>query len=261
MTTVLRSPSPDDTELATELRLDGARVIHWPETSVIEPENYSALDEAIENLFGYDWLIFKNEFAAEYFLRPFQIHHPGDELDQIRILTIGEATELKLRNLSVHVDLAVDRFDFAAVFQAIEAYVGGTSALGGLNFLAPSAGLARESFELQLEEAGARVDSVVVYRTVLDSKRLAQLNALLVGGAIDFIIFTSPSAIADFARLVDTDDLPRVLLNIGVICIDAKTKEAAIQFGLREAIVPSNPTALRLAASITKPQATSRNPS
>ena len=50
---------------------------------------------------------------------------------------------------------------------------------------AASASVSREQFEQQLEDAGARVDSVTTYRTCSDGAKLTELRTLLIGGAPD----------------------------------------------------------------------------
>src|SRR5262249_38210931 len=150
MRTILLSPAQSCDAAAGELTRLGVRVIRWPTIVFGGSEDDSKLDQAIENLFGYDWLILKNEAAGHYFFQRFQLQHQLDELDQIRIVAIGAATELKVSNSSIHVDLPVA--DVANVSQTIDSYVGGASVLLGLNFLVPSAGITRESFEVQLEE-------------------------------------------------------------------------------------------------------------
>jgi len=249
MTTVLLSPSLDDAPLASELDRSGARVIRWPETSITEPEHNTALDEAIENLFGYDWLLFKNKFAAEHFWRRFQLRYTADELDGLRILTVGAATEQKLVDASIHVDIALTRFSIAEVFDALKSYTSNQVSLAGLNFLIPSANITRESFEGQLEESGARVDNVAAYRTTLENERLAQMNAMLLGGGIDCVFFGRPATVEEFARLVDTDDLLRILADPTVACGGPETKEVAAQFGLLQSIIP--PSAVALLTSLT----------
>ena len=47
----------------------GAEVIVCPTIEIVEPESYERLDEAIDHLYGYDWLIFTSANAIEYFLR------------------------------------------------------------------------------------------------------------------------------------------------------------------------------------------------
>src|SRR5882762_3683854 len=65
-TILIASSAPQ--ELRAELEVVGARLISWPKLDISPPETYASLDEAIENLFGYDWLIFRNVNAVTFFL-------------------------------------------------------------------------------------------------------------------------------------------------------------------------------------------------
>jgi uroporphyrinogen-III synthase len=243
MISVLLSPAERGGDFAAHLDRIGARVIAWAELEIGPLDNYSALDEAIENLFGYDWLILKNEHAAGFFLRRLErLNHKTDELDELRVCAIGETTAELLRDSLVHLDVEIGRSSSSMVFTAIESYVGGYDSLAGLNFLLPSANVTQEAFELQLEAAGARVDGVTAYRTVRDPQALAQLNALLVGGGIDWVSFARPQEISEFAQLLDTDELSRVLPGISVLCRDEPARKAAADFGLAQAIAPAEPT-------------------
>ncbi|HJU55781.1 MAG TPA: uroporphyrinogen-III synthase, partial [Pyrinomonadaceae bacterium] len=56
-------------EFVSELERLGARVVPCPTIEIVEPESYALMDEAIENLYGYDWLIFTSVNGVEYFLR------------------------------------------------------------------------------------------------------------------------------------------------------------------------------------------------
>lgn len=229
MTTILLSPADLALGLEEELEQFGVRLVTWPEIEIAEAENYSALDEAIENLFGYDWLVLKNERAATSFLQRLETKHELRELDELKTLAIGDSTSEILVGSHIHVDVAITRFPSENIFAALKDYAGD---LSGLTFLLPSAGLNRESFEQQLVEAGARVDNVTAYRTTADSQRLAQLMALLLGGGIDGVIFTNSSALDELGRLVDSDDLPRVLAGVEIVCGDSETERAASDYGL-----------------------------
>ena len=241
-TSILLSPAAAQAGLADELENLGARVLEWPEIRIDAPESCFALDEAIENLFGYDWLILKNEAAAEYFLRRFEGTHQPHELDELKILSIGERTSQALAQAHVHTDIMVDRS--GNVFAALEAYVGDVK---GLNLLIPSANITREKFAEQLQEAGVRVDDVVGYRTCSDTGGLTRLKALITGGGIDWVTFTEASAVEALAALFDTDDLPQLLADVKVVCIDEVTEAAAHQFGLAHTLSPGEPSALALA--------------
>lgn len=248
--TVLTAPSAR-LKLAAELERYGARVVSWPRVEIGEPESFTALDEAIENLFGYDWLLFRTGNAAEFFLRRFQkLGHEVGELDRLRVCAIGEGTLNRLEGSHVHVDVISDSLTSEAVFGAIESYAGGREVLGRLNFLVPCASAARDSLYEKLEDAGARIDVVTAYRTVAANPALTQLNALLAGGGIDCIVFTDPEAVQDFAQLWDTKDLSRILSGVAVACIDEITSRSATKFGLRSYITSNEPTIVALLRTI-----------
>jgi uroporphyrinogen III methyltransferase / synthase len=243
---ILVSPSEAQTDFARELVNRGGRVIRWPALNINAPPDYSALDDAIENLFGYDWLIVKSEAAAEYFLRRFERHHQIHELDELKTLAIGEQAQPALSRLQIHVDAMAERSTEA--FAALESYAGNVT---GLNLLVPSANMNRETFERQLEEAGARVDSATAYRTCSNSDDLAKLKALLAGGGADCVAFTGASAVNEFASLFDTDDLRWLLPDVDVACLDQSTRSAANSFGLIQFLFPSEPSVQALAHLIT----------
>src|SRR2546423_10251617 len=107
MTSVLISPKHH--EFAAAYEQSGRRVFMWPDLDVAELNNFS-LDESIDHLFGYDWLILKNERAAEFFLRRLiEAKHHSASLDEVHVLAIGEATVAKLVDAQVHVDISLDR--------------------------------------------------------------------------------------------------------------------------------------------------------
>ena len=212
-----------------ELERLGFRLVTWPELKVDAPDNYFGLDEAIDNLFGYDWLVLKNERAADFFLSRFQNKHEPAALDDLKTIAIGEATGEILVRSQIHVDVAIDRFPSKNIFAAIERYAG---ILSGLTFLLPSADLQTELFEQQLTEAGARIDNLLAYQTTSDNQRLGHLLALLVGGGIDVVVFANFAALDEFARLIDTDNLPGILAGVTVVCGDSESAQAAHEYGL-----------------------------
>jgi uroporphyrinogen-III synthase len=232
MTSVLISPRHHEFAPAYEQR--GRRVFTWPELDVAELNNNFSLDESIDHLFGYDWLILKNERAAEFFLRRLiEVKHHPASLDEVHVLAIGEATVAKLADAHVHVDNSLDRHMKYSLVASLSSYVGNEESLASLNLLFPSANITHEPFEAELAERGARVDCVAAYRTTLDARRIAELNALLAGGGIDAVIFHDSQSVEEFAQVFDTDDLPRVLRGVSIICDDEAARDTAAAFGLK----------------------------
>jgi uroporphyrinogen III methyltransferase/synthase len=241
-------------EFAAELERYGARVVSCPTIEIVEPESFAMLDEAIENLFGYDWLIFTSTNGVEFFTRRFEsLGHDISELDDLHVCAVGNATADRLSEAHVHVDVVPHEFKAEGVFAALESYLGGYKHFDRLNFLIPRAAVARDYLPKALEGAGARVDVVAAYRTVApQTTERARAEAMLVGGAVDLITFTSASTVRNFAQLFDTNDLGSLLDGVKVACIGDVTAETAAEYGLRVHVQPAEFTTAALARAIAE---------
>lgn len=240
-------------EFVAELEQFGARVIICPTIQIDEPESFERLDEAISHLYGYDWLVFTSVNGVDHFLRRFKASgHEVSEIDDLRVCAIGDATAERLREAQLHVDVIPHEFKAEGVFEALTQFVGGQEALGGLNFLIPRAAVARDFLPKALEEAGARVDVVPAYRTILpDHQDRGRISAMLAGGA-DCIAFTSSSTVRNLAQLFDTQDLSMVLKGVAVACIGDVTAQTASEHGLNTDIQPDQFTIPELARAIAE---------
>src|SRR5256885_7818873 len=54
-------------DFAAELQSYGARVILCPTIEINALDSYERLDEAIDHLYGYDWLVFTSVNGVDYF--------------------------------------------------------------------------------------------------------------------------------------------------------------------------------------------------
>jgi uroporphyrinogen III methyltransferase/synthase len=251
-TIVITRARAQSAEFVAELERLGARVISCPTIEIVEPESYALLDESIENLYGYDWLIFTSVNGVDYFLQRLELlGHEASELDELRVCAIGEATAFRLREARIHVDVIPEQFKAEGAFAAIESYLGGRERFNRLNFLIPRAAVARDFLPKALEEAGARVDVVPAYRTVRpQTSERGRVDALLAGGAVDCITFTSSSTVTNFAQLFDTTDLSQLLEGVRVACIGDITAATAAEHNLRADILPSEYTIPALTRAI-----------
>ena len=239
-------------EFARRLEEYGARVIQCPMIEIVEPDSYEPLDEAIGNLYGYDWLILTSTNGVDHFLRRLRCNGiDASALDELRVCAIGERTVKALREASIHVDVVPEDFKAEGVFRALETYLGGREKLQGQVFLLPRATAARDYLPRELEKAGARVDSVAAYRTIRPQNLdRARIEAMLAGGAVDCIAFTSSSTVINFAQLFDTTDLRGLLAGVNIACIGDITGQTAIRYNLQPDIQPAEFTTLALARAI-----------
>ena len=252
-TVVITRALTQASEFVSELEKYGAKVLVCPTIEITDPQSYARLDEALDDLYGYDWLIFTSANGVDYFLRRLREKQLDiSALDALRVCAIGEATADRLRSVQIHVDVIPTEFRAEGIYAALEQYVGGRGALSGLNFLIPRAAIARDYLPKELEAAGARVDVVVAYRTVVpEGLDRGRLTAMLAAGA-DCIAFTSSSTVRNLAQLFDTPDLSASLAGIVVACIGDITAATADEYGLSTQIQPSEFTIPALAAAIAE---------
>ena len=229
----------------------GANVLSCPTIEIRDPDSFDRLDEAIDHLYGYDWIIFTSTNAVEFFLRRL-IHQKREvsDLDELKVCAIGTATADKLRATQVHADLIPVHAKAEGVFEALTEFVGGVERLENVNVLLPRAAAARDLLPKSLEAAGARVDIVTAYQTAIpaDLDR-GRLGAMLAGSA-DCIAFTSSSTVRNLALLFDTHDLSLVLKDLTIACIGDVTAATAEEYGLRVDIQPTNFNVSELARAI-----------
>ena len=105
-TVVITRASNQANDFAAELEHYGAEVVLCPTIEICELESYERLDEAIDHLYGYDWLIFTSVNGVEYFFRRLKARaRDASDLDELKVCAIGDATADSLRDLHVHVDV------------------------------------------------------------------------------------------------------------------------------------------------------------
>jgi len=250
-TVVITRAASQASEFVNALEGYGAQVISCPTIEIKEPESYQQLDEALDHLYGYDWLVFTSANSVESFLK--RLAHQNkqvSDLDEIRVCAIGVATAEKLHDAQVHVDLVPSDSRSEGVFSSLSEFLGGTEKLSGVNVLLPRAATGRDLLPKALEEAGARVDIVTAYRTVIpDYVDRGRLSAMLAGSA-DCIAFTSSSTVKNLAQLFDTHDLSNILKKIAVACIGGVTAATASEYGLTVSIQSAKSTVSDLARAI-----------
>ena len=235
--------------LTPQLESAGFQTITWPRLQLTPPDNFAALDEAIANLYGYDWVIFIDSDAIRFFVeRVQQQSREVSDLDTLRVCAIREATAAALEHARVHVDVVATQTNPSAIIEQLATYAGGIEHLDRLNFLLPQAAIGRDYLKEHIENIGARADVVVSYQTVAndDLTRLAGLHSMLLTGSVDAAVFATPDEVFELARVFDTNNLGPLLRNTFVLAIGEATTNAAEAVGISQPLQPnaSSPQAI-----------------
>src|ERR1051325_5243961 len=130
ITVVVTRAASQAAELNTLLESYGAKVIVCPTIEIREPESYERLDEALDHLYGYDWLIFTSTNGVEFFLRRLTTRGLNvADLDEIKVCAIGQRTAEKLHEAHVHVDVVPSESTAEGVFEALSEFIGDKASL------------------------------------------------------------------------------------------------------------------------------------
>jgi uroporphyrinogen III methyltransferase/synthase len=249
-------------EITAGIEALGGTAIHCPTIEFMGPSDPAPLDSAINRLESFDWIVFASSNAVTFFCDRLNQRRADGVASLVGLVTcaIGPATAKALIATGVEADVIPEVATSEGALAAIVEYAGSQEALSGVRFLIPRARVAREVLPAELGRLGAQVEAVEAYQTIRPSIDSGKIIALLEEGAIDAITFTSPSTVSNFAVLVGTQDLSRLLRNCLVACIGPVTAATARQYGLQNPIEPETHTSASLieviASSLSNKQRT-----
>jgi uroporphyrinogen-III synthase len=185
--------------LSSELRKRGAKVFEIPFIEIRKPRSLKPLDSALKNLDGYDWLIFTSVNGVEaMWERLAKLRLPKTSLKNMRIAAIGPATKQAIEQRGGKVDVVPKEYVAESVVRSLRRRV------KGKRVLLVRAKVARDVIPRELREAGAHVDVVEAYETILPNSSRPRLRSLLGNRrrTPHVITFTSSSTARNFVALL-----------------------------------------------------------
>jgi uroporphyrinogen-III synthase len=213
--------------LSLLLRGYGAEVIEAPVIEIRPPDSFEALDEALNNILQYDWLILTSVNGVEaLFSRLEPLGLSVDSLQHLKIAAIGPATEERIQDHGLVVDLVPPRYVAEEVVQMLRKQVKGE------RVLLVRAKVARDVIPEELRHAGAQVDVVDAYQTVIPAGAKERLLEVFAGGAPDAITFTSSSTVKNFLSVVLGTEIPAKLAKTKFASIGPVTSETLREYAL-----------------------------
>jgi uroporphyrinogen III methyltransferase/synthase len=197
-TCVLVSSSPSTAgKLRDELTELGAEVLTSAVIQVGDPSDWSPVDQAIDRLATYDWLVFSSANGVDYFMRRLLLRD-GDvrRLGPVKVAVSGSGTAERLREYHIRADLVPQRFVAESLVDAFAEHGG-----AGRRFLLAGASRGRQVLAPELEQMGAHVDRIVVYASSDVTEPDPAVRELLASRGIDWITVTSSASARSLARL------------------------------------------------------------
>ena len=185
--------------LSGELRKLGATVIEIPFIEIRKPRSFRPLDAALRNLKDYDWLILTSVTGVEaLWERMARLRLEAQILQSLDVAAIGPATKKAMERGGIRVDVVPEEYIAESVVRSLRRRV------RGKRILLVRAKVARDVIPRELRMAGAQVDVVEAYETVVPKSSRARLRALLLNPAQcpHLVTFTSSSTVRNFVELL-----------------------------------------------------------
>jgi len=153
--------------------------------------------EAIMGIRGYDWIVFTSPNGVESFFNAFYAaHDDAREIGGARIAAIGNGTAARIKEFRIGIDLIPKEFVAESLIESFK-----EMDIENHRILLPRAAGARDLLAVELENLGAIVDDVPVYRTVPETGDLSGGITRFRAEGADLITFTSASTATHFMAL------------------------------------------------------------
>jgi uroporphyrinogen-III synthase len=193
--------------LSAELRKQGALVIEIPFIEIRKPRSFKPLDSSLRNLHAYDWLILTSVNGVEAMWERMsrlglsldgnrERHH--SQRDRVRVAAIGPATKNAIEQRGTRVDVVPREYVAESVVRSLK------SKVKGKRVLLVRAKIARDVIPQELRRAGAQVDVVEAYETVVPRTSRTRLQQVMNNPRRrpHIVTFTSSSTVKNFVELL-----------------------------------------------------------
>jgi uroporphyrinogen III methyltransferase / synthase len=226
-------------EFADQLYEFGAHVIEFPTIEITKPDTIQPLDDAINNIHTYHWLVFTSINGVDsFFQRLFELGMDIRDLKGINFCAIGPATEEGIKKYHIKVDCRPPKFVAESVVEELKK----VTVIKGQNFLLPRADIARSFLPEELQKLGGKVADLVAYKTIMAQPRNINLVDKIKNGEVHIVTFTSSSTVRNFIQLIGEKNIALLNGQVQYASIGPITTQTAEELGLKVTIKASEYT-------------------
>jgi uroporphyrinogen III methyltransferase/synthase len=227
----------------------GADVLEVPTIKLMLPTEKDAIIDCLLELNSYDWFVFTSaNGVTAFFDLFFKRFQDLRDLGGARIAAVGPATAAKLRELHLQVDLQPEKFIGRKIaeefvkFQNIE----------NVKMCLLRAEVANKDLPDALQEMGAIVDDIAIYKTVAETEDRAGAGARLLAEGADWVTFTSSSTVEHFHARFDLPKLSKQFPQLKLASIGPETTKAIAALKLKPALEAKEHTTDGLIAELLR---------
>jgi len=227
----------------------GADVLEVPTIRITLPTEKDAIIDCLLELNAYDWLVFTSaNGVTAFFDLFFKRFHDMRDIGGARIAAVGPATAAKLRELHLQVDLQPEAATAKKLAEAFAKF----ESVENLKMCLLRAEVANRELPEALEELGAIVDDIAIYKTVAETEDPAGAGARLLAEGADWLTFTSSSTVEHFHARFDLPKLLKKFPQLKIASIGPETSKTIRALKLEPAVEAKEHTTDGLIAALLK---------
>lgn len=205
----------------------GAEPVLMPTLEIEPPENWNAVDDVLNRVGSFDWIVFTSVNGVRFFLgRLWELGGDARWLTKARLAAIGSSTADALAEFHLHADVVPETFRAEHLAAALCPQVSGQRVLWA------RANRVRDVLRTELTAAGAQLEEVVVYQHRDVAVWSDEVNQRLNSGTLDWIGVSSPAIARNVARLVPETARLHLGERIRIASISPVTSAACQEVGL-----------------------------
>ena len=235
---------------AAMLRERGADPVVVPTIEIHPPSDPSAMIDAVQSMADrYDWIVLTSANGVDrLWMETKRQGRDARAFGRAKIAAIGPGTAAALERCGITADVIAKEHRGEALAAEVLAAMGGEKG----RVLVARAEVARDVLPDTLRAAGCEVDVVSVYKTRSPPRPLLEaLAALLDGGEIDIVTFTSSSTVDHLCEALGSP-AAELLAKTCVASIGPITTETAKKRGVRVDVTAAEYTIPGLVAALEK---------
>lgn len=216
-------------ELADKIMDLGGEPLELPVIRMVPPRKCQELDQALQRLDEYDWVIFTSVNGVKFFFERLKERKIDiRKMAKAKIAVVGPKTKEVIEEKGIIIDCIPREHVAESLIETLRSMVS-----SGERVLLPRSDIARNLLPLELKKMGCHVEAVDAYDTIVADEKTDEVVKKLQEGLIHVITFTSSSTVRNFRQIISeiTDSWQDLIVNIKVVCIGPITAQTAQELG------------------------------
>jgi uroporphyrinogen III methyltransferase/synthase len=233
-------------ELVEHLGKLGGLPILLPLVAFSAPEDFGPMDEALDRLEQFDWIIFTSENAVRAVVKRAGVRGNLRNVAgrRSRAAAVGPTTASAAERAGFFVDYQAQTHSGTALANELG------EKLRGQTLFLPRSDRANPDLPRLLRNYGAEVTEVIAYRTVTPVNLDQEKISAIVNGEVEAILFFSPTAVEHFVGIVGAEKLCDLQNHLAITAVGPITANALRQSGVDNLLVAEDTTADAVIAAL-----------